>query len=210
VSLSEGRFKLDINLTNKTNTAKLTLGDTVVATEDFSNLKDSLELASLCIGSLPNGNSRGTFRLYSFAIYEYGSDTPSHFYTPCMMDGEIGLWDSCDKVFKANTRNSVFLIGGAGVSGGGMTFLEQPQGCVVKRDQTAVLSAYAPGAVGYQWLKNGEIVEGATGPTLEVSYGASRKADTYRCISHYAVFGYGVSEEAVVEKQRDGMRIILR
>ena len=210
--LSEGRFKLDINLTNKTDTAKLTQGGTVVATEHFSNLKDSLELASLCIGSLPNGNSRGTFRLYSFAIYEYGSDTPSHFYTPCMMNGEIGLWDSCDKVFKANTRESdaVFLIGGAGVSGSGMTFLEQPQGCVVKRDQTAVLSAYAPGAVGYQWLKNGEIVEGATGPTLEVSYGTSRKADTYRCISHYAVFGYGVSEEALVEKQRDGMRIILR
>ena len=210
--LSEGRFKLDINLTNKTDTAKLTQGGTVVATADFKNLKDSLELASLCIGSLPNGNSRGTFRLYSFAIYEYGSETPIHFYTPSMMDGEIGLWDSCDKVFKANTRevDAVFLIGGAGVSGGGMTFLEQPQGCVVKRDQTAVLSAYAPGAVGYQWLKNGEIVEGATGPTLEVSYGTSRKADTYRCISHYAVFGYGVSEEAVVEKQRDGMRIILR
>ena len=211
-SLSEGRFKLDINLTNKTNTATLTLGDTVVATKDFSKLKDSLELASLCIGSLPNGNSRGTFRLYSFAIYEYGSDTPSHFYTPCMMEGVSGLWDSCDKVFKPNTREggAAFLIGGAGVNGGGMTFLEQPQGCIVKRDQAVVLSAYAPGAVGYQWLKNGEIVEGATGPTLEVSYDESGKTDTYQCISHYAIFGYGVSAEAQVEKQKQGLAVIIR
>jgi hypothetical protein len=182
----------------------------VTNNQSFANLRDTLGVGSLRIGSRGDGRYCSIFRLYSFAIYEGGDLV--HYYTPCATNGVIGLWDSCDKVFKANTRESdaVFLIGGAGVSGGGMTFLEQPQGCVVKRDQTAVLSAYAPGAVGYQWLKNGEIVEGATGPTLEVSYGTSRKADTYRCISHYAVFGYGVSEEAVVEKQRDGMRIILR
>lgn len=209
VPYHESRYNVDIDLSKTTDTAIMTDGS-VTKNQSFANLRDTLGVGSLRIGSKGDGRYCSIFRLYSFAIYEGGDLV--HYYTPCATNGVIGLWDSCEKVFKPDTQGnaSYFRIGGAGVNGGGMAFLEQPQGCVVKRDQTAVLSAYAPGAVGYQWLKNGEIVEGATGPTLEVSYGASRKADTYRCISHYAVFGYGVSEEAVVEKQRDGMRIILR
>ena len=206
----ECRFKLDINLTNKTNTATLTFGDTNI-TKDFSKLKDSLELESIFIGSLRNGNSRGTFRLYSFAIYEYGSDTPSHFYTPCMIDGVAGLWDSCDKVFKQDVRGAAaFGIGGAGANGGGMTFLEHPQDCIVKKGRTVTLEAYAPGAVGYQWLKNGEVVEGATGRTLEVSWQSRAKADAYQCVSYYSIFGYGVSDAAYVGSAPTGMFIIFR
>ena len=206
----ESRFKLDINLTNKTDTATLTCGGNTT-TKSFSKLKDSLDLAPLCIGSLPNGNSRGTFRLYSFAIYEYGSDTPSHFYTPCMMDGVAGLWDSCDKVFKQDVRGAAaFGIGGAGANGGGMAFLEQPQSCTVKDGHTVTLEAYAPGAVGYQWLKNGEVVEGATGRTLEVSWRTGSKKDAYQCVSYYSIFGYGVSDVAYVENMPNGMVIIFR
>ena len=210
VTLHESRFNVDINLSKTSDTATMTDG-TVTFKEDFANLRDPLGIGSLRIGSNATGaGNYGIFRLYSFAIYE-GEDL-IHYYTPCATNGVIGLWDSCEKVFKPDTAGnaSYFRIGGAGVNGGGMAFLEQPQGCIVKRDQAVVLSAYAPGAVGYQWLKNGEIVEGATGPTLEVSYDESGKTDTYQCISHYAIFGYGVSAEAQVEKQKQGLTVIIR
>ena len=79
--------------------------------------------------------------VYSFAVYE--DDVLTHRYTPCVENGV------------------------AGVDGGGMAFTEHPQGGRLSRGHTLTLTAFAPGAAGYQWLKNGAIVEGATGRTLE-------------------------------------------
>ena len=209
VPYHESRYNVDIDLSKTADTAIMTDGNKTNK-QSFANLRDTLGVGSLRIGSRGDGRYCSTFRLYSFAIYEGGDLV--HYYTPCATNGVIGLWDSCEKVFKPDTKGnaSYFRIGGAGVNGGGMAFLEQPQGCVVKRDGTVTLSAYAPGATGYQWLKNGEIVEGATGPTLEVSYDESGKTDTYQCISHYAIFGYGVSAEVQVEKQKQGLAVIIR
>ena len=91
-----------------------------------------------------------------------------------------------------------------------MVFTEQPQGCRLSRGHTATLTAFAPGAAGYQWLKNGQIVEGATERTLEVSYGASGTTDTYQCVSYYDLFGYGASAEAQIENLPSGTAIIFR
>ena len=139
-------------------------------------------------------------RLYSCDIYEDGD--LKHSYTPCAMNGVAGLWDTVDGVFLGNARTadgSGFTLHGAGACGSGMAFKENPQDARVSRDTTVTLSAYAPGAVGYLWLKNGEIVEGATGRTLEVSYGRGGTTDEYRCLAHYNLFGYGISDTARVE-----------
>ena len=165
----------------------------------------------MCFGGASGGGSRATFRLYSLAVYEAESDEPTHFYTPCKKDGKVGLWDSCDKEFKEDFRNVYALeIGGAGVGGSGFAFLEHPQGGQLKKDHTITLEAYAPGAVHYQWLKNGNIVEGATGRTLEVSWVQGSRTDAYQCVSHYEVFGYGVSNVAQVENMPSGMIILFR
>ena len=72
------------------------------------------------------------------------------------------------------------------------------------------VGAYADGATGYQWLKNGKIVEGATERTLEVSYGESGTTNTYQCVSYYNLFGYGASAEAQIENLPSGTVMIWR
>ena len=158
-----------------------------------------------------NGGDYAKMRLYSFKIYE--DDALVHYYAPCMKDGIVGVWDSCAGTFLANRSTadgSGFKLGGAGVEGSGMVFTTQPQGCRLSRGQTTTLVAFAPGAAGYQWLKDGEVVEGATGQTLEVAYGKGGTTNVYQCVSHYATFGYGVSDEAHVVNERSGMIISVR
>lgn len=150
-------------------------------------------------------------RLYSCDIFENGALV--HSYTPCATNGVAGLWDSVEGKFHGNDKTadgSGFTLHGAGAGGSGMAFAEHPQNAWVSRDSTATLSAYAPGAVGYLWLKNGEIVEGATSRTLEVSYGRGGTTDEYRCLAHYNLFGYGLSDAARVESVADTFVISVR
>ncbi len=64
--------------------------------------------------------------------------------------------------------------------------------------------------MGYQWLKNGQVISGAIGQTLAVPYEKGCATDTYQCISHYAIFGYGVSAEAQVENLPSGVVMCIR
>lgn len=189
--------------------------------------KDGAQLKSINLG-LPSGEFRNTVplrilstqsdgqncahgRIYSFSIYE--DDVLVHRYTPCVQNDIAGVWDSVDKRFFGNYKTadgSGFTFHGAGVDGGGMVFTEQPQGCRISHGHTATLTVFAPGAAGYQWLKNGEVVEGAVGRTLEVPYGKGGTTDTYQCVSHYALFGYGVSDVAQIENLPSGTVLMVR
>ena len=153
----------------------------------------------------------GYGRLYSFAVYE--DNALVHRYVPCVENGIAGVRDSIGKRFFGNYKKadgSGFTICGAGVDGGGMVFTEQPQGGRLSRGHTLVLAAFAPGAAGYQWLKNGAVVEGATGRTLEVAYGEGGTTDMYQCVSYYELFGYGTSAEARVENLPSGTVMTVR
>ncbi|MBQ6337684.1 MAG: hypothetical protein IJI36_00945 [Kiritimatiellae bacterium] len=153
----------------------------------------------------------GYGRLYSFAVYE--DNALVHRYVPCVENGIAGVRDSIGKQFFGNYKKadgSGFTICGAGVDGGGMVFTEQPQGGRLSRGHTLALTAFAPGAAGCQWLKNGVIVEGATGRTLEVAYGEGGTTDTYQCVSYYELFGYGTSAEARVENLPSGTVMTVR
>ena len=157
------------------------------------------------------GGGGSLARVYSFAVYE--DDVLTHRYTPCVENGVAGMWDSVGKRFLGNSKTADgkgFTFHGAGMDGGGMAFTEHPQGGRLSRGHTLTLTAFAPGAAGYQWLKNGAIVEGATGRTLEVAYGEGGTTDTYQCVSHYDLFGYGASEVAQVENLPSGTAVIIR
>lgn len=150
-------------------------------------------------------------RLYSCDIYDNGRK--AHSYAPALQNGVAGLWDSVEEKFLANAKTADgtgFTLHGAGVNGSGMAFSQHPQSCKLNSDGITTLSAFAPGAVGYLWLKNGEIIEGATGRTLEVSYGKGGTTDTYQCLAHYNLFGYGLSDAASIENVPPGMMIIVR
>ena len=158
------------------------------------------------------GKDLATMRLYGFDVYE--DDALVHSFTPTMQGGVAGLWDSVEKKFYGNAATadcSGFSLHGAGANGSGPVFVEQPQNGSISRDGSLTLSAYAPGASGYLWLKNGEIVEGVTGRTLEVAYGRGGKTDEYRCIAHYGdIFGYGVSETAEVLSTPSAFVLLVR
>ena len=152
-----------------------------------------------------------SMRLYSFKIYE--GDELVHDYVPCAQGGVAGVWDLVAKEFRANSRTadgSGFTVCGAGVNGSGMAFMEQPQGCRLLSGESTTLSAFAPGAVCYQWFRNGELVEGATGRTLEVAFGTNDTTDTYQCVANYNIFGYAVSAEAQVANVPGATTIIMR
>jgi alpha-tubulin suppressor-like RCC1 family protein len=55
----------------------------------------------------------------------------------------------------------------------------QPVSVIVAEGGTVTLSVTSPNAVSYQWLKNGEIIPGATGPTLTLTNVQASDADTY-------------------------------
>ena len=166
----------------------------------------------LCIMYAQNQNNGIAIgRIYSFEIYENGELKRSYF--PTMQGGVAGLWDSVNKAFIANANSvdgSGFTLHGAGAGGSGMEFTEHPQSCSVSYGESTTLSAFAPGAVGYLWLKNGEIIEGAKGRTLEVAYSKGGKIDTYQCLAHYNLFGYGLSNPASVESVPKGLVIIVQ
>ena len=176
---------------------------TTLSLPSSGDFKNTVPLRILSTQS--DGNNCGYGRIYSFAIYE--DDVLVHRYVPCVENGIAGVWDSVGKRFFGNWKTSDgsgFTIHGAGVDGGGMVFTEQPQGGRLSRGHTLTLTAFAPGAAGYLWLKNGEIVEGATGRTLEATYGEGGTTDTYQCISYYALFGYGTSDVAQIENLPSG------
>ena len=210
-AMTPSRYKVVMDLLNAKgymymNGAQLKSMNLSLPSGDFKN---TVPLRILSTQS--DGNNCGYGRLYSFAVYE--DDVLVHRYVPCVENGIAGVRDSVGKQFFGNWKTadgSGFTLHGAGMDGGGMVFTEQPQGGRLSRGRTLTLTAFAPGAAGYQWLKNGEIVEGATGRTLEATYGEGGTTDTYQCISYYALFGYGASEVAQVENLHSGTKVFLR
>lgn len=203
-----GRIEVSANLKAKSGTWTIegTTGSKEIPVPETTDNPAALQLFSRNYFRDP-----ATIRLYSCDIYT--NDVPAHSYTPALQDGIAGLWDSIEKKFLANARTSDgsgFTMHGAGTNGSGMAFSEQPEGGGVNRGGTLELSAYAPGAVGYLWFKNGELVEGATGRTLEVSFGKAGKSDSYQCLAHYNLFGYGLSDAAEVLSIPDVFVIVVR
>jgi hypothetical protein len=59
---------------------------------------------------------------------------------------------------------------------------DQPDSVSVPQGETITLSVTASNATSYQWLKNGEIIPGATGPTLTLTNFQASDADTYTVV----------------------------
>ena len=129
-----------------------------------------------------NSNS-GLFsrlKLYSMKIFE--SDVLLHHYLPyrdgdlvCLKDVVTG-----DLVRNAVAGANAFRIGGMGWNDAGDVFYTQPQdGLTVGLAKPATLSAYAPGALAYQWFRDGEALEGETGMTLSVPWQRTPRTAVY-------------------------------
>lgn len=111
-------------------------------------------------------------RLYSFKIYESG--VLKHHYLPYKNGAVVGLKDieaEEDNILTDCLKSSTpFKVGGRGYGTDHTVFYEQPQPVIVPVDGTKLLSVYAPGAVSYQWYRDGEPLEDETGAILEVDW----------------------------------------
>ncbi|MBQ6915034.1 MAG: hypothetical protein IJQ65_04875, partial [Kiritimatiellae bacterium] len=99
-------------------------------------------------------------RLYSMRVYESG--VLEHEFLPCRRGDAVGLYDTMTGEFKTDAlgSSSPLKIGGMGWDGSGARFESVPHGAAIARGGSTTLSAYAPGAVSYSWLKNSEPVSG--------------------------------------------------
>lgn len=171
--------------------------------------------ALLCAQRSADGTSFSnptSLRIYSLRVYKDGALVRD--FAPAMRDGEAGLYDPLVGDFRGNINASAstqFRVCCGGVRGQGLVFEKDPEGGTVPIDGSLTLSAYAPGAIGYQWLLGGKPVEGATSPELEVEWEKSaRSVRNYSCLALYAVRGYAESAVAVVQNAPSAFVMIVR
>ena len=119
-------------------------------------------------------DNRASMKLYAFRIYEAG--TLVHEYLPYKVGDTVGLYDTMtgDVITSSVDGSNAFTLGGGlgyGKFAGSRTNLVVvPADTEVSVNSTKTLSAYAPGATGYIWTRNGVEVEGVTGETCPVAW----------------------------------------
>ena len=92
----------------------------------------------------------------------------------------------------------------------GPQFLLQPESLKIDRgDQDVVLTSYAPGAVRYQWRKNGVAMAGMTGSVLATTMERREKLAVFDVVAYFDEDNYTLSAPATVMR-RDGCIIIVR
>jgi hypothetical protein len=117
-------------------------------------------------------------KLYAFRIFEAGILV--HEYLPYKVGDTVGLYDTMtgNVITSSVDGSNAFTLGGGlgyGKFAGARTNLVVPPSDVlVGVNSTKTLSAYAPGAVGYVWTRNGETLNGVTGETCIVAWDTPR------------------------------------
>jgi hypothetical protein len=161
-------------------------------------------------------NSQGTSftacpqaRIYSVRFYENyvegGDNTPVRELVPYSRGGVVGFYDTVtgEIVKNDSAAAGAFTFGGAGTDHGSLNCYIKP-GYDDRLDfgDVTTLTAYAPGATSYRWLRDGQPIEGGTDGILAVGWtrGGAKPADahvhTYQAIAVFDDF-YGVSRESV-------------
>ena len=76
-----------------------------------------------------------------------------------------------------------------------------------------MLTAYAPGAVAYRWMRNDEVVAGGANGEFTVAWRRAKTPDSYTVTPVYLINGEEVEGESsafTVENLPLGMSIIVR
>ena len=127
--------------------------------------------------------NRMPMKLYSFKLYE--DDVLVRDYVPAVKDGVAGLQDQLP--------GGKFLAPATGsFTYGGVFPVEVSQSTgKISHGHTATLSASAPGATSYRWLKNGEPIDGVTSGTLTVNWRRPKNTqpDAYQAVAVYSIDG---------------------
>ena len=172
---------------------------------DFSGKTAALPLTIFGRFSSADGtamNNCANARIYSVRFYENyvegGNNTPVRELIPYKNGSVVGFYDTVtgETVKNDNAAAGAFTFGGAGMDHGELNCYVKP-GYVTKISygHSTTLTAYAPGAVSYRWLCDGEPIYGGTDGTLTVSWarGGTRMDDgylhTYQAIAVFNMYG---------------------
>ena len=138
-------------------------------------------------------------RLYSCRIYESGELV--HEYLPYKDGTTVGLKDSVtgDIFEDVKGSDSAFKVGGCGCDEKGTLIRTSPQDVEVAVEGESKLSVFAPGAIGYQWYRNGEVIDGATAATYDVPWEKLPKPRTVTYTVKAKFDRYGVTVESESE-----------
>ncbi|MBR1608099.1 MAG: hypothetical protein IJ678_00615 [Kiritimatiellae bacterium] len=126
-----------------------------------------------------------SIRIYGCKIWEKenGEYVLKRDYVPAVEDGKAGLRDILPGgVFKPGATATTPIT-----YGGVFTPTVTPAAETVKHGETATLTASAPGAASYRWLKNGAAVSGGADGTLAATYGGAGVVDSYQATAVYAI-----------------------
>lgn len=127
-------------------------------------------------------DNRTAMKLYAFRIYEAG--VLVHEYLPYKVGDTVGLYDTMTgdvKTSSVSGSNAFTLGGGLGYgkfAGARTDLVVEPEDVEVGVEGTRTLSAYAPGATGYVWTRNGEEISGVSGTDCTVAWEKPSKAGT--------------------------------
>lgn len=161
------------------------------------------------VGSMATGSGcNAVMRVYGFKIYESGE--LAHDFVPYKSGEAVGLYDLKERKFRTG---SGLKIGGLGVNGAD-SYSVLPKNTKVSRlAGTKTITAVADGATSYVWTCNGEVVEGATGGSIDVVWHDSEEPDVYTVKAVYDVFGVrkeGVPQVFTVTNTDNGMLLEIR
>ena len=188
-----------------------------VASHTLSTQKPMFIFGAPGSGQL-NGANPCDVKVYSMKIWDDvdGQRALLRDFTPRMENGEYGFFDNVSQQFFGRfvDANNNHLRGGGAIESDAdpiSAFTVNPQSGEIPVEGSVTLSATAPGAIGYQWFLDGEMLEGATGSTLVVDWTKdTRLVRTYKCIAFFNVFGYAESTEAVLTNAPAATVIIMK
>ena len=158
--------------------------------------------AATAINACPNA------RIYSVRFYENyvegGNNTPVRELIPYKKGDVVGFYDTVtgEIVKNDSAAAGAFTFGGAGSDHGELNcYIKPVEVAKLNHGDTTTLTAYAPGAVSYRWLCDGDEIEGGTDGTLTISWmrGGRSASDGYRIHTYQAiaVFNlYGTERES--------------
>ena len=147
---------------------------------------------SHALGASYSASSFTSLKIYGCRIAENGAAVRD--YVPAEVDGVPGLKDSIGGGFVGAAVGTL--------TPGGFVPTVTASASRVFPGGNVTFTASAPGAVGYRWFRNGELIPEATGATLVVDWRRGKMTDTYQAASVSACAG-----ESLVSEISDGVKL---
>ncbi len=133
-------------------------------------------------------------------------------YVPAVENNVAGLRDATgsDTTFRACASTAASPLG----YGGAFAPTVTPATSGVRRGMTSTLTASAPGAASYRWLKNGEAISGGESGTFQAAYTRAGIVNAYQAIAIYAIDDATAesepSEPVTVEDRYSALVLVVR